>query len=1016
MSVLSVFLKSLGFFGLLIIAFSQTRAQDFTGRTVTAIEYEPRDQPIYSKDLQNAQLVQIGEPLDPAQVAGTIDRLWATGLYDDIQVHGEASAGGVRIRFVTKPRRFIGHVGADGDIKNPPSRAVLISGAQLSLGQPFDPETLEVARKDLEEELHQNGLFSGTVGTTTIEDPTTHQMTIRFLVYSGKRARYATPVISGETAPLSNEAIIRATGWRWPLIGVYRQVTSALTDRGVDGIQKKYGKKDRLTATVSLTSLDYNPETARAQPALDINAGPKIIIKALESKLSKRKLRQLVPVYEEESVDNDLLTEGAANIHDYFQSKGYPDVQVNWHREPAQQDLEVISYEIAQGPRRRLVNIDIEGNTYFTLDTIRERMFLRTGTFLMRYGRYSESFREQDERAIEALYQANGFRDCKVTSKVQTNYRGKPQDLSVQFQINEGKQWTVASLKIQGNARLDLAPMRDQFASIEGQPFAGVNIGSDRNRILEYYFNHGFPAASFTYSAKPGAEPATMDLIYYITEGRQEFVRQVIISGLYRTRPSLVKKEINFEKGQPVSMLQINSVAQKLTGLGIFANVNTGIQNPNGSTQYKNILYDFDEAARYSFNVGFGLELGQFGQTTNDLSESGGARGVSPIVSFNVNRLNFRGVGQTISLQTRYSTLEQRDSLSYIIPRFFGSPNRTLTFQLLYDTTQDVQTFTSKSEEASVSASQRFNRASTLVLRFSYRRVTTNKIQIPALLIPELLQPVRIGMLSASYIQDHRDNPSDAHRGFWNTIDVGQAGRFLGSERDFTRVLARNATYTPIGRNLTFARQTQIGFIVPFNIPAGVSRFEDIPLPERFFGGGSSSMRGFGYNQAGPRDIGTANEQPGIPTSAATGFPIGGNALFFNSVELRFPLIAPNISGVLFEDMGNVYTGFSYVSFAYHQLSHCLPPPYDCPPQDFNYAVQSPGFGIRYKTPLGPVRVDFAYALNPPRYLGFSTNVPFQDLLPCTPQQIGNPAFPHCTPGPQRLRGFQFFFSIGQAF
>ncbi|MBV9499961.1 MAG: hypothetical protein JO138_11365, partial [Acidobacteriaceae bacterium] len=328
MSGLSILRASLGLLGLLIVALSQTRAQDSTGRTVTGMEYQPKDQPIYSKDLQNALLVQIGQPLDPAQVAGTIDRLWATGLYDDIQVDAEPSAGGVTIRFITKARRFIGHVGADGDIKNPPSRAVLLSDAQLYLGQPFDPAALEAARKNLEEELNQNGLFFGTVGTTTIEDPATHQMTIRFLVYSGKRARYETPVITGKTVPLSNEAIIRATGWRWPLIHVYRQVTSAFTDRGVDGIQKKYGKKDRLTATVSLTSLKYDPETSHAQPTLDINAGPKILIKALESKLSKRKLRQLVPVYEEESVDNDLLTEGAANIHDYFQSKGYPDVDV----------------------------------------------------------------------------------------------------------------------------------------------------------------------------------------------------------------------------------------------------------------------------------------------------------------------------------------------------------------------------------------------------------------------------------------------------------------------------------------------------------------------------------------------------------------------------------------------------------------------------------------------------------------------------------------------------------------
>jgi outer membrane protein insertion porin family len=1005
MNFFSLARRSLGVFILILIAAgSALRAEDFAGKMITAVEYEPQDQPIYSKDLEKAQLVQPGKPLDPNQVGGTVDRLWATGLYDDIEVDAEPSAGGVVIRFITKPRRFVGHVGAEGDIKNPPSRAVLLSDAQLYLGQPFDPETLETARKNLEEELRQNGLFGGTVGVTTLEDSETHQMTIRFLVYAGKRARYKTPVIRGKIAPLSDETIIRATGWRWPLIHKYRQLTSALTDRGTDGIQKKYAKKDRLTATVSLTSLRYDAKTAHAQPTLDIDAGPKIVIKALEAKISKRKLRQFVPVYEEGSVDNDLLTEGAANIQDYFQARGYPDVDVTWHREAAQDDQQAINYYIATGPRRKLVNIGIRGNTYFTPETIRERMFLKTATFLMRYGRYSEAFRKQDEQAIQALYQANGFRDCKVTSTVQTDYKGKVEDLAVDFQISQGKQWIVASLKIEGNARLDLTPIKGQLVSIEGQPFAEVNVGSDRNRILEYYYDHGFPTASFSFAVKPGAEPATMNVTYYITEGRQEFVREVIISGLYRTRPSLVQKRISFEEGEPISMLKMNSVAQNLTSLGIFANVNTGIQDPNGENRYKNILYDFDEAARYSFNLGFGLEVGQFGQTTNILSNAGGAKGVSPIVSFDVNRLNFRGIGQTISLQTRYSTLEQRESLSYIVPRFLGSQNRTVTFQILYDTTQDVQTFSSRREEASVSTSQRFNRASTLLLRFSYRRVSTNNIQIPALLIPQLLQPVRIGILSASYIQDHRDNPADAHRGFWNTIDAGIAESFFGSQRDFARVLARNATYTPIGHNLTLARQTQIGVIVPFNLAAGLTNFEDIPLPERFFGGGSVSMRGFGDNQAGPRDIGTLNESPGTPTNTPTGFPIGGNALFFNTVELRFPLVGPNISGVFFEDMGNIYTGFSHLSFAYHQSNN----------QDFNYAVQSPGFGIRYKTPLGPVRVDFSYALNPSRYLGFNTNETIQQLLLCGPSQIGKT--PACSASPQQLGHFNFFFSIGQAF
>jgi outer membrane protein assembly factor BamA len=195
-----------------------------------------------------------------------------------------------------------------------------------------------------------------------------------------------------------------------------------------------------------------------------------------------------------------------------------------------------------------------------------------------------------------------------------------------------------------------------------------------------------------------------------------------------------------------------------------------------------------------------------------------------------------------------------------------------------------------------------------------------------------------------------------------------------------------------------FARQTQFGVIFPFNVAAGTNQIDEIPFPERFFGGGGTSMRGFGDNQAGPRDIGTATETGKPSDTTATGFPIGGNALLFNTFELRFPLLGPNISGVFFHDMGNIYTDLSSISFAYKQPA----------PGNFNYAVQAPGFGIRYKTPLGPVRVDFSYSLNPTSYEGFSNSLTIQQLL--------NNCSSACTPGPQRLSHFNFFFSIGQAF
>src|SRR5581483_12198302 len=165
---------------------------------------------------------------------------------------------------------------------------------------------------------------------------------------------------------------------------------------------------------------------------------------------------------------------------------------------------------------------------------------------------------------------------------------------------------------------------------------------------------------------------------------------------------------------------------------------------------------------------------------------------------------------------------------------------------------------------------------------------------------PLLSQPVRVGLISSTFIQDRRDDPIDAHRGIYNTIDVGVANSAFGSQTGFVRIIARNASYHQLTKNLVLARSTYFGDISRY---AGLS---EIPLAERFFSGGSSSQRAFPDLQAGPRDL-------------QTGFPIGGNALFINTVELRFPLIGDNIGGVLFNDIGNVYSSIGNISLRFHQ-------------------------------------------------------------------------------------------------
>jgi outer membrane protein insertion porin family len=284
--------------------------------------------------------------------------------------------------------------------------------------------------------------------------------------------------------------------------------------------------------------------------------------------------------------------------------------------------------------------------------------------------------------------------------------------------------------------------------------------------------------------------------------------------------------------------------------------------------------------------------------------------------------------------------------------------------------------------------------------------VAQSTLKINPLLIPLEAQPAHIGMLSTTFIQDHRDDPINTHRGFYNSIDLGLAERFFGGNKDFSRFLGRSSWYKPISSTWIFAVNTQFGWIHPFHVPAGETGLDYIPFPERFFGGGTNSMRGFPDFQAGPRDIGTPNELP-IPGSVPdcsstvsspqricpTGFPLGGNALFFHQDEVRFPLIGENINGVLFHDMGNIFSDLSSISFRYHQNSIT----------DFNYMVHAVGFGIRYRTPVGPIRVDLAYSLNPPTFYGLKGT--YEQLL-----------FGGATPEVQSVSHFQFFISIGQAF
>jgi outer membrane protein assembly factor BamA len=245
-------------------------------------------------------------------------------------------------------------------------------------------------------------------------------------------------------------------------------------------------------------------------------------------------------------------------------------------------------------------------------------------------------------------------------------------------------------------------------------------------------------------------------------------------------------------------------------------------------------------------------------------------------------------------------------------------------------------------------------------------------------------------------------------------LEFLSAGPF-GADAYFNRLDLSNSSFHVFGKNrFVLARNTRYGQERAF----GVDNQRLLPLPERLYSGGAQSMRGFSINAAGPRD-------------PQTGFPIGGAGALINNTELRLPpptlpWVGNAVSFVLFHDMGNVFTkaGDAWVSaLRIHQPDRDVckvpqprPPDHDppLPPPDplgpttstgpaglcsFNYFSHAPGLGVRYHTPVGPIRLDFSYNLNPPIY-------------PVT-YDYGHPEYePHVG----QAGHFNFFFSLGQTF
>jgi len=996
---------------------------------------------------------EIGKPLDREKIAESLRALYKTGDYADLRAVVTPVTDGVRLDFEARENLFFNLVQIEG-LEPPPTEASASAAMQIGLGQTYRKQIVDEALERLRETLREEGLYQAEVSAETLPHPDTHQMDILVHVKPGPRARVSGIQLKNDTA--YKDANILSLFKMKP----GQETTSVRLRRGTDRVTKFLAKRGHLSSRVTTRRGNYDAAKNAVPIFLEVTQGPRVEVTVSGGKFSDSELKKLIPIYQEGAVDPDLLEEGKRNIRERLERQGYFDADVSYKIEMHdvktsawQGTQEAITYTVERGDKHKLVDIEITGNKYFDTELLKSRLQIFQGAFGSP-GRFSRRLVDADGQSMQTLYQANGFLDAKVTPQVQDNYKDKEGDLFISFAVQEGKQTRVASLAIEGIHAFKEQELLGVVGSTPGQPYSDFGVTADRDNILALYFNEGFPEATFSATVErvPPAVPNALEqdaspssrngsssaaqkkeeqkkeaklraeqadavrLVYHIQEGPQTRVRTILISGYEHTRPGVIRREVRIKPQEPLREGDVVESQRRLYNLGIFNRVTIEPQNPTGTDVDKDIAVLVEEAKRYTLAYGGGFEVQRLASTSNPTS---GQIQAAPRGILEISKLNLTGRADTLSFKLRGSTLQGRALLGYSSPNTFGDPHLSFQATAFAEKTRDINTFTEQRYEGSVQLTDQVTPLTTILFRYAFRQVRVSDLKILSQEIPLFNQPTLVSQFGVTWFRDSRNNPADASKGSFNSADFGVADTYFGSSASFLRFFLQNSTYHPIKRRFSFARSIRFGILAPYRDTVSLSFPAPttpplptvIPLPERFFAGGGTSLRGFALNQAGPRD-------------SITGFPVGGQAMLVLNQEFRFPMRLPfigtSLGGALFYDGGNVYSRLNRISFRTNLPAPTLalqnpaqPPSSTNLPMcvtncsnELNYFSHTAGLGFRYKTPVGPIRIDLGYQLNRPLFI-----VP----IPCpsnTPSCVAGSLGQKST----RLPGFQIFFNLGSTF
>lgn len=922
------------------------------GVPVTDVHVLVAGRPADEPQLASIISTRTGQPLAMARVRETLARLFSLGRFEDIRVDAERTELGVALTYDLVPVRAVVGVDFRGDLGQSARRLRQVLTERV--GRITAPGRAPAAAAVLEAHYEAIGHFDAAVTPRLDPLPEPDRARLVFEVAAGPRFRIGRVELAGEVPAADRPRLVERLG-----LSSGRPWDGADVERRVDRYVQSLRDRGYYQASVETTLARRETE-----PLVDVTVGvapgPLVTLRFEGDPLPENRLRELVPVAREGSVDEDLLEDSKRRIEDFLRQQGYWRAQVDYERQETPGALTVV-FRVTRGQVFVVERVELAGVGAVPQAEVDALVSLRPGE------PFVEAALDRDVDVIRAFYQRRGFTGVRVERLVGTD-ASTPAAAGAavvpRIVVTEGEQRVVRAVRFEGVARVTEAELRAGLRLVPGVPFNPAWLEADRQSVLIEYLNRGYGDASVDLRVADQSGVRDLDLVYEVQEGEQIRVDQILIVGNRRTSVRTIQRELALAPGDPLALDALVESQRRLRALGLFRRVEVDDVPLPGRTA-RDVVVDVEEAPATSIGYGAGLEGGRRLRraTDEEVLPAQERLEFAPRGFFEIGRRNLWGKNRSVNLFSRAS-FRRRDAAdaadagsgfglneyrvlgTFREPRVFGTAADAQVSALLEQAIRSSFNFRRRQVNAEIS--RRLGGDLTLIGRYGYGKTVLfderyNPEDKP--LIDRLFPQLTLSSFSAASVRDTRDDPLDPRRGSLVGLEGEVAARALGSEVGYVKGFWQGFVYrrVPGTARVVLATGVRLGLATGFAREVDVVTgpdgrptddvVKDVPASERFYAGGDTTIRGYALDRVGTPE-----------TIDQDGFPTGGNGLLILNAELRFP-VARSIGGVIFVDAGNVFERATDLELADLRASA--------------------GLGVRYRSPIGPIRFDVGWKLDP---------------------------------------------------